>query len=446
MTGSELVIIVLIYVSSLLLGQRVIALGAPEMQELGFVIAAIISVASAALLYFRRQRSRAPLGVKLSVGGVLAIAALMAGLFSHLVWQSLFIPTLSLPIAAVATGISPLIVFPIVRRLFGDGRPSDEQITANHVTIASALTVLCIAVAFSIPALGRSNVRLVTQRLPGMRIALPQWEELEHSATFDYGNIKLKDPGGFGRYMALHWSSGEPVQIYDYVNLITGGQIPVRSSHPTSVNGHEGVTFELESPDGATRAAVTIWNCTDDHRTMWIFSFLNAPKSVMLATHDKVVSTVRCHREGDRTTTDAVFPKFIPPPAFERDPNSSNMLFIGPAGQNIIFATGVGGRSSLLADEVPADVIASLIKQLAGIEKLDGAPGMHTVRDIFNHERRIWSAKGTTSGGKEVQVEVMVWYCDVRNMTFIGGYATSGSHPLQHAVDILLPAACHELK
>jgi hypothetical protein len=68
------------------------------------------------------------------------------------------------------------------------------------------------------------------------------------------------------------------------------------------------------------------------------------------------------------------------------------------------------------------------------------------MHDLLGHERRVWSAVGNTSGGTLVQVEVMVWYCDVRDMTFVGGYATQGAHPVQEGIDVLLPAACHELK
>jgi hypothetical protein len=246
--------------------------------------------------------------------------------------------------------------------------------------------------------------------------------------------------------MALRWSTGDPVQPHEYVKLLTGDQLPIQDREPVSVSGHDAVTFYLESPDRSSRAACTIWNCPQDRRSMSLFSFLNAPKEVMIATHKKVLGTVRCHRESDRATTGAVFPAFIPPQAFERDQESSTLLYIGPAGQNIIFEPAAAGRSLVVSGGVSEDVVASMIKQVFAIQQLDAPPTMHTISDLFNHQRRVWSAKGTTSGGREVQVEVMVWHCDVRNMTFIGGYATTGEHPLQHAIDILLPAACHTSK
>src|SRR5688500_14434916 len=142
MTGPELAIVVLIYVASLLLGQRAIAMAVPEVQELGFVIAALVAIALAAGMYYRRERDETPRSVPLAVGGVLAITAIMAGMFSHLLWQSLFMPMLSLPVAAVATGLAPLVIFPLTRRSFGDDRPVTDPIGMMHV----ALTGLIAAV------------------------------------------------------------------------------------------------------------------------------------------------------------------------------------------------------------------------------------------------------------------------------------------------------------
>jgi hypothetical protein len=445
MTGPELAIIVLIYVASLLLGQRTIALAAPEMQELGFVIAAIAAVSAAAALYYRRQRGRAPIIVQMSVGGVLAITAMMAGMFSHLIWQTLFMPALALPIAAVATGLSPLVLFPLVRRLFDDSRPAADPVTANHVTVAAGAAVLLLATAILLPAHGRPLAVPVLQRLPGMRLAMPDWPVTERSMLFENGTLRIDDPRGWG-YIALRWTSGDPIQPHEYVELLVGNQMRIADRNPVSVSGHEGATFLLKSDDGSKRAMVTIWNCRDDRRSMSLFSSFSGSDEVVTATHNRIVSTVRCHRQTDRATTGAVFPSFVAPASFERDHTSPNLLFIGPAGQNIIFEPAVGGRSPVASGEVPDDVVGAMLKQVFAIQQFDAPPTMHVVKDLFNHERRIWSASGVTSGGAEIQVEVMVWYCDVREMTFIGGYATTGSHPLQHAVDILLPAACHGSK
>src|SRR5207302_8928530 len=98
--------------------------------------------------------------------------------------------------------------------------------------------------------------------------------------------------------------------------------------------------------------------------------------------------------------------------------------------QTIRFDAGVPGRSQFTQGEVPAEVVAGLVKNVASLQQLDATPTLRTVRDLLGHERRVWSSAGTTADGQLVQVEGMVCYCDVRDMTFIGGYATREKHPM----------------
>jgi hypothetical protein len=445
MTPVELTIAVLAYVAALLLGQRGIAMAIPEAQEAAFAIATILAVGAAAALYFRRENTRAPASALLSLGGLLAIAAIAAGMFSQLMWSSTAAPAITLPIAAVGAALAPFAIFPIVRRAFEGEGEGAAPLNANHVIMAAAVALLACAIAFAIPAPIRSNVKLVPQQLPGLRVSLPDWNALERNMLGDYGTIKLDDPAGYGRYMALHWTSGDPVQADEHVRAITGGQMLVVERNATVVSGHEAVTYYLESGDRARRAYTTIWNCPQDHRVCWLFSYLNGSKSAIYATHQRVLDTVRCHT-GDKPTAVAVFPRYIAPAGFTKNPDSPALMYLGPERQTIVLDAGIGGKSSLLAGDVPDDAVASLITQLAGLEKLEGKPSINTMHDLLGHERRVWSAVGNTSGGTLVQVEVMVWYCDVRDMTFVGGYATQGAHPVQEGIDVLLPAACHEWK
>ena len=59
MTPAEMTIAALVYVAALLLGQRAIAMGAPELAEAGFAVGAVAGTVTAAVLYFRRTRGRA---------------------------------------------------------------------------------------------------------------------------------------------------------------------------------------------------------------------------------------------------------------------------------------------------------------------------------------------------------------------------------------------------
>jgi hypothetical protein len=65
------------------------------------------------------------------------------------------------------------------------------------------------------------------------------------------------------------------------------------------------------------------------------------------------------------------------------------------------------------------------------------------VNDLQGHQRRVWSVAGVTAAHDAVQMELMIWHCDKRNLTFIGRYATPRRHEPRQGIDALLPAACH---
>src|SRR5437016_4314880 len=55
MTPPEITIAALVYAASFLLGQRLLALGVPDLLEVSFLIAAILGSVTAAVLYYRQQ-------------------------------------------------------------------------------------------------------------------------------------------------------------------------------------------------------------------------------------------------------------------------------------------------------------------------------------------------------------------------------------------------------
>ena len=100
--------------------------------------------------------------------------------------------------------------------------------------------------------------------------------------------------------------------------------------------------------------------------------------------------------------------------------------------------------AALAQAQTPGPAARAGTSVLAGLLKtIDGAPQSIKVTDLLGHERRVWSASGTGNDDSKLQVEVMVWWCDQRDMTFIGAYATQGTHNLRDGVDTLLPAVCH---
>jgi hypothetical protein len=332
-----------------------------------------------------------------------------------------------------------------------------------HVVAALVAAVAVLVVAYFIPVPGRSNVRLVGKTYPSLFIGLPQWEAEQDLSTMEFGSIKLIDPrspggeqggrGGRGeRFLALRWIDSDPVQADEHVQTIAVGGLAVRDRWAAFVSRHQGTTFYLESDDHLARAAATVWNCPQDHRVLWIFSHLSGPKSSMLATHEQILKHVRCHTGRNKdvasAATQRVFPSFAPPPGFAKAADAparagAGLVYVGPEDEEIVFDAALPGRSDILNENVTADIIAKLLTQWGILQRVEGAPTLTTVSDLHGHRRRVWSVAGVTPSRSAVQMELMIWHCEQRNLTFIGRYATPGRHDPRDGVDALLPSACH---
>jgi hypothetical protein len=165
----------------------------------------------------------------------------------------------------------------------------------------------------------------------------------------------------------------------------------------------------------------------------------------MLATHQAIVESVHCHAKEGRGSTQAlaVFPGFIPPPGFRPDPASASLSFTGPRGQSIVFYAAVPGRHPLVDNVVSPDQVATMLRSSGSLSSIDSVSPVTITSDLLGHDRRIWSAAGTGPQGK-VQVEVMVWWCDRRDMTFLGAYTSPDKHDPGEGVNAMLPAVCHK--
>src|SRR5439155_16004797 len=147
--------------------------------EAGSALAALAGAITAALLYYRRNRKRAPMSIMLGVGGMLAIAAVVVGLFTQQLWQTMANPVITLSIAAVGTLLVPLAIFPLMAQVAGESsmRGFAGRITSTHVAIAAVVMLIAAGAAFSVPVQARSNVKLVETKLPSLTISLPaEWE------------------------------------------------------------------------------------------------------------------------------------------------------------------------------------------------------------------------------------------------------------------------------
>ena len=462
MTGPELIVVALVYVATLVLGMRGVGAVIPQAQETGFVLAAIASGVTAAVLRRRRGRATAddetPRSAKLVVGLLTAVLGVVVGLACQRLWQPMIRPVVSLSIAGVGTLLAPFILFPLVRKLRGDDDDAPNLEAARsvgelHVVGTLIVAAVMLATAYVIPVPGRSNVRLVAKYFPSLFVGLPEWEAEQNAARIDFGSIKLKDPAGTAkgddRFLALRWIDSDPVQADEHIQSVVAGALNVRSRSPASVARHEGTTFYLESDDRLNRGVVTIWNCPQDHRVLWLFSYLSGPKSSLQATHEKILRTVQCHtgrnKDGGAATQPQEYPAFAPPAGFEKLQGVPG-AYVAEGGRQIVFDAGVPGKSDLESDTLAPAVVAKRLASTGILDRVEGEPTFTTVADLQGHTRRVWSMRGVEPAPSRaaVQVEVMVWHCDVRDMTFIARYRSPSQHDPREGIDAMLPAACHK--
>ena len=456
MPRPELAIVGLVYVAALVLGQRGVATIAPTAQEIGFAIAAVAGGITAAVLHQRRTRDRATASAKLGVGVMMALLAVVVGFVTHILWQSTLRPQRWLPVAAAGTLIVPWIIFPLMRPFRREiSRIAPRPVGEAHVVATTLAAAVVLIAASFIPVPGRSNVDLVGRFYPSLFIALPQWEAEQDFSSMEVGSVKLKDPRSptAERFLALRWIDADPVQADEHVQTIAVGELSVRDQWPAFVSKHQGTTFYLESADHRARAAATVWNCPQDHRVLWIVSHLAGPRSSMLATHERILRNVRCHTGRNKdaagaAATQRVYPSFAPPTGFRRAadaPVAAGLVYLGPDGEEIVFDAALPGRSDVISESVSGDIIARLLTHRGLLRSVDGAPTLTTVTDMHGHPRRVWSVAGVSASSSRaaVQVELMIWHCDKRNLTFIGRYATPVKHDPRDGVDALLPSACH---
>ena len=450
MTPAEITIITLVYVATLVLGQRATAFVLPDQQEVGFLIAGVATALVAGFMYGMRERRKAPIGVIFSAAAPMAVLALVVGMLTQLLWQPFVYPEVSLVGAAVVTLILPFLLFNIGRALAGERPVASEPVGITNIIMVGVFAVAAVIAAFMLPAPGHSSVRLYPQTFPRLSIALPDWTVEEKSTGSSAGSVRLADPAGGDHFLSVRWVESAPVTADEDIKGVAAAlEMESRDRTPASVSAHEGVTFYLESADRNEHALATIWYCNTDHRLYRIVTKMLAPRASLLALQQRVIESVQCHSAGSGASTQAatVLPDFIPPPGYV--PNTANpslRLFINPRGQTIVFYPAVPGRHALVDAVVSPDQVATILKNTGALTSIDTTPPprLLTTSDLLGHDRRIWSASGTNAKGEHLQVELMVWWCDRRDMTFLGAYATPTAHDPREGVNAMLPAVCHK--
>ena len=99
----------------------------PQRVELAWVVAAIVGTNVAAMLYHRRVKDKAPLGVKATAGAVLAVCALATGLLSYGFLHVFRFPEISIPIATVGSFVFPFVLFGTMQKAYNQDHGQDKK-------------------------------------------------------------------------------------------------------------------------------------------------------------------------------------------------------------------------------------------------------------------------------------------------------------------------------
>jgi hypothetical protein len=79
--------------------------------ELTFVVGAILATNVAAMVHHRQSGTANNLAIKLALGAMLAISAVVFGVLLHFAFSPFKYPEVSVPIAAVGCFVFPLVLF-----------------------------------------------------------------------------------------------------------------------------------------------------------------------------------------------------------------------------------------------------------------------------------------------------------------------------------------------
>lgn len=111
MKPSELLIVAMVYVTSVTLCYLVLSSLQPQNMEFSLFLGAFLGSQIGAVIYHRRESAIAPFSVKASVGLLMAFLCVIQGLLFQALWGWLRYPEISISIGAVASFITPFLFY-----------------------------------------------------------------------------------------------------------------------------------------------------------------------------------------------------------------------------------------------------------------------------------------------------------------------------------------------
>ena len=270
--------------------------------------------------------------------------------------------------------------------------------------------------------------------LPGLRVSLPPWEEIEVGV---HNRVQVVPPTQRGRLVEVgNTRSARDVLVQ---MMVRESRLEVTETIPTTVCGQSGEHIYLTSLERNIHAVLTTWLMPDPQFTGSIFSFLDLRKEELLQFQQNVVDRLECVA-GAGSAEAPDYARFDPPPGFERMANEAAMIFTlpGPASNFIDISFGMSGGVSLrnLSPETWADMIRVEFL-LASVS--DVTPMLPQEGVLPNREYLIANGQSVEFG--PVRVIVMIWDCP-DGLTYLGAHMGAPTEPATTPLNWLGAAAC----
>ncbi len=273
--------------------------------------------------------------------------------------------------------------------------------------------------------------------LPGLTVALPDWEVREHVPTAPSGTLVVSAPTDEKQEIKIVWRQGQILSNQEAAEVFNGltGRDALRRTVPTEVAGLRSDTllFELDAGPLAT----TQWTCPDDPRAFTLFSFLQMPHDDLLALHRRMLESVRCEPL-PQGALDPLLP-VVEVEGMTRVDDPHGLVYAAPNGDLMLFGIAPGGTESIAKVGDGEQLYRVMLRSM---QFEVGPRGLEFLESVGPHRRpAVHAAVRDITNGEASHAAFTFWSCPSEGQLFFGLYL-SAEPPTDAMLKTLTSARC----
>lgn len=320
------------------------------------------------------------------------------------------------------------------------GRPGGRKLALFGLVPPAVVAALFAGLA---PLLEPLDDELHERELPGLTVALPDWDVLENSSTGAVGVVRLRVPHAGNGYLEVRRTLGplpSPEQIARLMQA--AGPVAIREGVSAEADGRPARIHLLADDAHERLAALATFECPDSGLSVMIWLLAgDAEREELLGFLRRVLAGVRCTPLPIGATEARKFPRVTPPAGWRPVEHPVVQAWEGPLGDFVAFTPGMPDpKVPKLLREKPG-MVAEVMRvelSLATVEA-DAAPlpmpgGAGALRDV-------WSGGGTYEDGVPLRFLLTVWSCP-DGLTYFAYHAGPPEASREAPLAVLRTAAC----